>query len=230
MYPCLDTIKGVVTNTSSFMKHILLVDSYPVIRLAIRAVLDDLCKEIIIHEAASFGEALSEMESCEQDLVVLEVDIPEGEGLQMIRSIRLVQKSVPILIFSASAERVYGIHYLRYGANGFLSKKSSIGELRAAILSVIETGRYVSPRIGTELLNQLDKYNYSIENPLLELSPREITIMDLLMKGLWVKEIASILHVTASTISTYKERLFEKLQVSSIIEMFQKVKHYQDMD
>ncbi|GGM83190.1 DNA-binding response regulator [Dyadobacter beijingensis] len=212
------------------MKNILIVEDYQIIRLATKILVQDLYKDAAIHEAGSFPAAISELSARQQDLIILDVQIPEGLGFEMIPALRGVQKNVSVLIFSAIEERIYGIHYLRAGANGFVSKNSNTEELRAAILSVVDTGRYVSPRIKVELLNQLDKHNYQADNPLLELSAREITIMDMLIEGFWIKEIASKLDLTESSVSTYKARLFEKLQVTTLIEMFQKVRHYKDMD
>lgn len=208
----------------------MIVEDYQIIRLATKMLVQDLYKAAIVREAASFNVALSELSMQPQDLVILDVQIPEGQGFEMIGIMRAIQKNVCILIFSAIEERIYGIHYLRSGANGFVSKNSDTDELRYAITSVADTGRYVSPRIKFELLNQLDKHNYRADNPLLDLSAREITIMDMLIDGFWIKEIASKLDLTESSVSTYKARLFEKLQVTTLIEMFQKVTHYKDMD
>lgn len=212
------------------MKNILVVEDYQIIRLATKILVQDLFDEVVVHEAASFGAAISQLETRMHDLVILDVQIPEGQGFEMISTMRTIQKNLVILVFSAIEERIYGIHYLRAGANGFVSKSSNTDELRNAIISVSETGRYVSPRIKVELLNQLDKNNYRPDNPLLELSAREITIMDMLIDGFWIKEIASKLDLTESSVSTYKARLFEKLQVSTLIEMFQKVRHCKDLD
>lgn len=212
------------------MKNILIVEDYQIIRLATKILVQDIFKAAVIHEAGSFNAALSELQMQSQDLIILDIQIPDGQGFEMIGIMRAIQKNVVILVFSAIEERIYGIHYLRAGANGFVSKNSGTEELRAAITSVAETGRYVSPRIKIELLNQLDKHNYKADNPLLDLSVREIMIMDMLIEGLWVKEIASQLDLTESSVSTYKARLFEKLQVTTLIEMFQKVRHYKDMD
>ncbi len=212
------------------MKNILIIEDYQIIRLATKIVIRELFPDAVIRESASFKTALTELATCGFDLVILDVQIPEGEGFEMIPLLRAVQKNVPILVFSAAQERIYGIHYLRTGANGFLSKNAGNDDLRKAIRSVNESGRYVSPRIKEELLNQLDKNNYRTDNPLLDLSIREITIMDMLIEGLWVKEIASRLDLTESSVSTYKARLFEKLKVNTLIEMFQKVQLYKDMD
>ncbi|MGV3601289.1 MAG: response regulator [Dyadobacter fermentans] len=212
------------------MKNILIVEDYQIIRLATKILVQDLYREATIHEAGTFGAALAALTARMHDLVILDIQIPEGQGFEMIAALRSVQKNVPILIFSAIEERIYGIHYLRSGANGFISKSADTDEILAAIRSVSETGRYVSPRIKVELLNQLDKHNYQSDNPLLDLSAREITIMDMLIEGFWIKEIASKLDLTESSVSTYKARLFEKLQVTTLIEMFQKVRHYKDMD
>ncbi|MGN7887554.1 response regulator [Dyadobacter sp. 22481] len=212
------------------MKNILIVEDYQIIRLATKLLVLDLFKAAAIHEAGSFNAALAELERQPQDLIILDIQIPDGQGFEMIAMMRAIQKNVPILVFSAVEERIYGIHYLRSGANGFVSKNSCTEEVQTAIISVADTGRYVSPRIKVELLNQLDKHHYQADNPLLELSAREITIMDMLIEGFWVKEIASQLHLTESSVSTYKARIFEKLHVSTLIEMFQKVRHYKDMD
>jgi two-component system invasion response regulator UvrY len=212
------------------MKNILIVEDYQIIRLATKILVRDIFKAAVIHEAGSFNAALAQLEMQSQDLIILDIQIPEGQGFEMIGIIRAIQKNVAILVFSAVEERIYGIHYLRSGANGFVSKNSCAEEIRTAITSVADTGRYVSPRIKVELLNQLDKHNYKADNPLLDLSTREITIMDMLLDGFWIKEIASHLDLTESSVSTYKARLFEKLQVTTLIEMFQKVRHYKDMD
>ncbi|MET7253949.1 response regulator transcription factor [Dyadobacter fermentans] len=212
------------------MKNILIVEDYQIIRLATKILVQDLYKTAVVREATTFNEALSELVVHPQDLVILDVQIPESQGFEMIGAMRAIQKHVNILIFSAIEERIYGIHYLRAGANGFVSKNSETTDIRTAILSIADTGRYVSPRIKAELLNQLDKQNYRADNPLLDLSAREITIMDMLIDGFWIKEIASKLDLTESSVSTYKARLFEKLHVTTLIEMFQKVSHYKDMD
>jgi DNA-binding NarL/FixJ family response regulator len=212
------------------MKHILIVEDYQIIRFAIRILVQELFQEVSVREVSTFSSLLDEMTNQPADLVILDIQIPQGEGFDMIERIRTVQKNAPILIFSALEERLYGIHYLRAGANGFVSKNSGTEELGKAIVDVMETGRYVSPRIKTELLSQLDKNNYEADNPLLNLSQREITIMDMLIEGMWVKEIASRLDVTESSVSTYKARIFEKLNVSTLVEMFQKVRYYKDQD
>lgn len=212
------------------MKNILIVEDYQIVRLATKILVQDLYKTAVVREATTFNEALSELVVHPQDLVILDVQIPESQGFEMIGAMRAIQKHVNILIFSAIEERIYGIHYLRAGANGFVSKNSETTDIRTAILSIADTGRYVSPRIKAELLNQLDKQNYRADNPLLDLSAREITIMDMLIDGFWIKEIASKLDLTESSVSTYKARLFEKLHVTTLIEMFQKVSHYKDMD
>jgi two-component system, NarL family, invasion response regulator UvrY len=212
------------------MKHILIVEDYQIIRLAIRILVQELFPEVSVREVSTFSSLLDEVANQPADLIILDIQIPQGEGFDMIERIRTVQKNAPILIFSALEERLYGIHYLRAGANGFVSKNSGTEELGKAIVDVMETGRYVSPRIRTELLNQLGNNNYEADNPLLNLSQREITIMDMLIEGMWVKEIASRLDVTESSVSTYKARLFEKLDVSTLVEMFQKVRYYKDQD
>lgn len=211
------------------MKNILIIEDYQIIRLATKILLHELFPDVTIYESSSFKSGLAELAKRPFDLIVLDVQVPEGEGFGMIPKIKAIQKKIAILVFSAVEERIYGIHYLRVGANGFVSKNSCTEDFRKAIRSVTECGRYVSPRIKTELLNQLDKHHYQPDNPLLDLSMREITIMDMLIDGLWIKEIASKLDLTESSVSTYKARLFEKLHVTTLIGLYQKVQHYKEI-
>ncbi|MCF0052871.1 response regulator transcription factor [Dyadobacter sp. LJ53] len=210
------------------MKQILLVEDHSVVRLATRFLIHNLIDSASIMEATNFEETLTHVSSSHFDLIILDIDIPGGEGFNMIPRLRKLQPKVSILVFSGMDEALYAMHYLKAGANGFLAKNSPQHTVKAAILAVLENGRFVSDIVQQQLMRHTFEADINSGNPLENLSQRELEVMDLLLDGKWTKEIATRLNITGSSVSTYKSRIFEKLEVSTIIEMFVKVEHYKN--
>lgn len=194
--------------------------------MATKMLLKNLIQPVTVYEASTLQMAMARLACNPVHLVVLDIGLPDGEGLAMIHKLRKVQPSVLILVFSAFDEAIYGLHYLKAGANGYLSKNSTQGEIQSAILTVLAESRYVSRKMQTKILNEAAYGFPIIENPLEGLSYRELEIAGLLVKGSWVKEIAMLLGVTESSVSTYKSRIFEKLGVRSLIELFEKMRPF----
>jgi len=212
------------------MKKILLVEDHAIVRLATRFLILDLLNPVVVHEAGSFSETLAQLTNNQVDLVVLDINIPDGEGFNMIPKIREIQPRVLVMIFSSLEEEIYALHYIKAGANGFLSKNASQEEIKKAILSMLEVGNYISMAVQQQLLRNTLENKPNGENPLEHLSQRELEVMDMLIEGYWTKEIAIKLNLTESSVSTYKARIFEKLKVSTLIEMFKKVQFYKSQN
>lgn len=205
------------------MKHILLVENHSVVRLATLFIIRDVVPVLTSWEADNFTDALQVVSAQKLDLILLDINIPDGEGFQMIGKLRRLQPDVLIMVFSAIDEEIYALHYLKAGANGFLSKSSSTHEIRTAIVAVLFNGRYVSEIVQHVLLRGNIAPEARQGNPLATLSQRELEVMDLLLQGKWTKEIATFLNITGSSVSTYKARIFEKLGVNTVIELYQRV-------
>ncbi len=205
------------------MKHILLVENHSIIRLATLFIIRDILPAHTAWEADNFPDALQVVSTQKLDLIILDIKIPDGEGFQMIGKIRRLQPDVSIMVFSAIDEEIYAMHYIKAGANGFLSKSSSTQEIRAALVAIIANGRYMSEVVRHALLRGQVTPEARQTNPLASLSQRELEVMDLLLQGKWTKEIATFLNITGSSVSTYKARIFEKLGVNTVIELYQRV-------
>lgn len=210
------------------MKHILLVEDHSIVRLATLFIIRDVVPAFTPWEADNFSDALHIVSVQKLDLIILDINIPDGEGFQMIGKFRRLQPDVPIMMFSGMDEEVYAMHYLKAGANGFLSKSSSTREIRTAITAVLMHGRYVSDLVQHSLLGGSIATNARQDNPLAALSQRELEVMDLLLQGKWTKEIATFLNITGSSVSTYKARIFEKFGVTTVIELYQRVSLLRD--
>lgn len=205
------------------MKHILLVEDHSIIRLATLFIIRDVVPALTSWEADNFPDALHIVSAQKLDLIILDINIPGGEGFQMIGKFRQLQPDVAIMMFSAMDEEIYAMHYLKAGANGFLSKSSSTQEIRNAITAVLMHGRYVSEMVQHILLRGHIAPEVRQGNPLTALSQRELEVMDLLLQGKWTKEIAISLNIKGSSVSTYKARIFEKFGVTTVIELYQRV-------
>lgn len=208
------------------MKTVLLVEDHSIVRMGVRLLIEDFITSVTVVEAGTFSETLKVLHARPVDLVILDIKIPGGEAFNMIGKIRDIQPKVRILIFSSQDEELYAIHYVKAGANGFLPKDTPNEELEKAITSVLNGGTYISNVIQNQLVNNTLLERESKESPLEILSNRELEIMDMLLTGRWTKDIAIDLNIKESTVSTYKARIFEKLEVTNILELFKKVEIY----
>jgi DNA-binding NarL/FixJ family response regulator len=208
------------------MPNILVVDDQEVVRYGTTLILQKTIEDVQVSNASSFDDALKMLSSKQFDLVILDIDMPGGNNHQMLDVIRLRHTEIKILIFSSYDEQIFGWRYLEAGADGFLSKKTGIEEIKNAVKSLLRDEKYLSPLLKQTLLNNIGHKKSNTSNPLDRLSNRESNIMQLLIKGTSVAEIAQKLSLQISTVSTYKKRICEKLQVSNIVEMIEKVQLY----
>jgi DNA-binding NarL/FixJ family response regulator len=194
--------------------------------MGVKLLIEDFLPSVTVIEAGTFSETLRLLQARFFDLVILDIKIPGGEAFNMISKIRDIQEKVKILVFSSQDEELYAIHYVKAGANGYLPKDTANDELEKAITSVLSGGTYISSVVQDQLVNNTLLERESKESPLEILSNRELEIMDMLLTGKWTKDIAIDLHIKESTVSTYKARIFEKLEVTNILELFKKVEIY----
>jgi len=203
---------------------VLVVEDHPLIRMGLKMLISDCDPKAVLHQADSFPASISILEKETVDIVILDIDIPGGENIKMIERIREKQKDVAILIHSGYDENVYALPYIRAGADGFLSKQASPDEFKAAWAALVSKRRYVSYRVQQLLLTNIaENDSQKASNPILSLSPRELIVMQLMSEGKWTKEIAAIMDLKENTISTYKRRIYDKLDVKDPIELSKKV-------
>lgn len=200
---------------------ILLADDHSVVRQGISLVLKEALKDVSIYHAGDISKVLSIVQHEAIDILLLDINLPGGNTVNMISNIKAINQSLKILMFSAFDEEQYAVRYLHAGANGYLNKLSSEDEIVRAVLAVDEKGEYRSNKLEEVLA-------MSHLNPLKTLSVRETEIAELLIKGEGNLEIANLLAIQMSTVSTYKRRIFDKLDVTSIPSLIEIFKIYRD--
>ena len=199
------------------MLRILLADDHAVVRHGVKQILADA------YAGATFGEAQNAHELLEMvgkehwDIVVLDLNMPGGNGLEALKQIKLEHPQLPVLILSMYPEDQYAVRTIRAGAAGYLNKESAPEELVQAIHKILHGGEYISADVADELVQYA---RHEDDQPLHKhLSDREYQVLCLIASGKEVKEISSELGLSAKTISTYRARLMEKMNMKTNAEL-----------
>ncbi|MAP80374.1 MAG: DNA-binding response regulator [Aequorivita sp.] len=205
--------------------RILVADDHGIVRMGLVQIIKQLRPLAILSEVEDY-KALATLVSKESfDLVILDVNMPNGTLQQAIDFIKIKQPELKILIFSSQDESLYALRYLQMGAHGFLNKLSSKEQIDEALAAMLHKGRYISEEVRDSMVDRtLNKQQKS--SPLQALSNRELEVANKLVEGLTLKEMSNQLNLHSSTISTYKNRVFEKLEVTSVPELMEVLRMY----
>ena len=199
------------------MKKILIVDDHEVLRDGVKRVFDKQPGTAIFGEASTLQEALTLVREQDWDIVVLDISLGDRSGLAVLRELKEIRPRLPVLILSMHSEEQFARRALKAGASGYITKDSPRAELVKAVNKVMSGGTYVSPALAEKLINYLRE---DIDRPLHEaLSDREFEVLRLIASGKTVSEVASILSLSDSTISTYRGRILEKMGMKTNAEL-----------
>ena len=207
---------------SSNKHSFLIADNQSIIRKGVSLLINELFFNATITHSATFKDIFKVLRETKIDLLVLDVNFRDGNSLNIIKEVKTIQPFIKILIFSAYDENIYAMRYLNAGASGYLNKGCSEDELKQAFTSMILSGKYITQNIK----DRISDFYISKKpiNPLEQLSYREFEVARLLIKGSGNLEISVLLQIKKNTVSTFKYRIFEKLEivnVANLIELFQ---------
>lgn len=196
---------------------ILIVDDHTVVRAGLRQIISEATDMEVVAEAASAREALEMVSAQAVDLVLLDVSLPDKNGLEVLKQIKSDYPLIGVLLLSMHAEDQYGIRALKAGAAGYLTKESAPEQLIAALRKVSEGGKYITPSLAEQIIYSFgsDAHIQPHEN----LSDREYEVMCLIASGKTVKEIAEQLFLSVKTVSTYRARVLEKMHLKNNSEL-----------
>lgn len=192
--------------------NVLIADDHPIVRSGLKQILGAEPDLTIVGEAQNGDETLELARKLAWDVLVLDYSMPGWNGLDLIRELRREFPARPILVLSMMPEEVHAAQVYKAGGNGFVKKEAACDELALAIRKVAKGGRYVSSSFAERLAEGLS--NSHADTPLHEtLTDREYRVMWLLATGKAIKEIASTMKISPSTVSTYRARVMRKLMV-----------------
>jgi len=193
------------------MIKILIADDHAIVRKGLRQIVSDTSDIIVADEASTGSEVLDKVHDNDYDVVVLDISMPGGDGLNILKQIKKVKHKIPILVLSIHPEDQYAVRALKAGAAGYMTKESAPDELITAIRRVAGGRKYVSSQLAEKLALHLE---LNSEKKLHEsLSDREYQVLCMIASGKSVKEIANEVCLSIKTISTYRTRILEKMQM-----------------
>lgn len=195
------------------MLKILIADDHPIVRKGLKEILVESKDIIIVDEASNGQEVLDRAWKNDYDVVVLDIAMPGRSGLDVLKQLKKENYSSPVLILSRYPEDQYAVRVLKLGADGFLTKECTPEELIGAIKKVANGGKYISSALAEKLAVYIK--NDSEKKPHEKLSNREFEVMLMLSSGKTVGEISEDLSLSVNTISTYRLRILEKMEMNN---------------
>ena len=197
--------------------RILITDDHAVVRQGLKLILADHFKKAVFGEARNATEALARVWKGKWDVVVLDITMPGRSGLEVLKEIKRSRPRLPVLILSMHPEDQFAVRLLKAGAAGYLTKESAGEELVSAIKKVVAGGRYISPALAERIASYL---TIDVQKaPHERLSDREFLILRMIASGKQVSQIARELSLSVATVSTYRARILEKMDMKNNAEL-----------
>jgi len=194
------------------MIRVIIVDDHPIVRRGLKQIIEDEPDMKVVGEAVSAKEFFPAVRNMDCDLVILDINLPDRSGIDVLTQLRYEKPDLPVLILSVLPEDQYALRLIKAGASGYLMKDSALTELVKAIRKLSSGGRYVSELLAAKTIFQPDP----AEKPIHESLPnREFQILLMIAQGKSLKSIANELCISEKTVSTYRSRIMEKMKMSN---------------
>jgi len=204
------------------MTKVLIADNHPIVRLGIRQVLSTASDMSVLDDVATTTELFNRLNEIAPDVVILEMDIPEINGIATLRKIKQEYPDIKVLIYSGQSEDVYALSTIRAGAYGYLSKSAELDYIISAVRKVSQGSMFITNELAQRLA--FDEGTQKPRRFFRKLSTREVEVLKMLASGKRNKEVAQGLNLNEKTVSTYKARLMKKLNVDNLVDLLQQAK------
>jgi two-component system invasion response regulator UvrY len=199
------------------MTRVLIVDDHEIVRRGLKEVFADEFPALEVGEAENSQVALEQVTARDWDVILLDINIPGRNGLEVLEEVKRLRPRTPVLILSSYPEEEFAIRALKLGASGYLSKSRASDELLAAVKKVLGGGRYVTTSLAERLAASVGS---NVQQPPHEsLSNRELQVLRMIATGKTAKEVAAELGLSEKTIGTYRTRISQKMGLGSNVEL-----------
>jgi len=196
---------------------VLIADDFPLFRRGVKDILSDGFGAVTVGECDNAHDLLQMVRRKKWDLLLLDITMPGSSGTETLKQIKVECPKLPVVVLSMHPEDQYAVRMFKAGASGYLTKASAPEELVKAITKVLAGGQYVSSTFGEKLVTTLRTSPDAVLHE--QLSDREYEVMRLIASGKTVSEIAELMHLGVTTISTYRARILEKMNLKNNAEL-----------
>lgn len=199
------------------MVELLIIDDHTIVRHGLRQVVSDAADIKVSAEAGSSAEAIRLLRERSFDLVLLDISLPDKNGIETLKQIKRDKPLLPVIMLSMHAEDEFGVRAMKAGASGYVSKQNAHEQLVAAIRQVAAGRRYISPDLAEELARSIGESTDKLPHE--RLSDREFETLRMLAGGQSLGEVAEKLSISPKTVSVYRTRLLEKMKLKNNAEL-----------
>ncbi len=203
------------------MIKILIADDHSIVREGLKQIVAEEKDMLVAGEAKEASEIFSLVENNHFDIAVIDISMPGRSGLDALKDLKKIKPGLPVLILSMFSEDQYGLRALKAGASGYMKKASAPNELVSAIRTIVAGGKYINQSLAEKLASEFGNADESLRHD--KLSDREFQIMCLIAAGKTAEEISADLSISIHTFYTYRNRILEKMQLKSNVELAQYV-------
>jgi len=211
-----------VSGTARKRRQVLLVDDHPIVRQGLRRLIDGEGDLEVCAEAGTMREARQAIREKDPDVVVVDISLKEGDGMELIKDVRAHHPSLPMLVLSMHDEGVYAERLLAAGANGYIMKQAATDQFINALRRVLEGGVYVSEAVGARMIRKLAAGGATTSvDPIDHLSNRELQILQMIGRGLSTRQAAEALNLSVKTVESHRQRIKRKLDLATSSQLVQ---------
>lgn len=203
------------------MLHVIIADDQPIALIGIRDIIEENFRDVTVDETRRGYEAISKVQNNGYDAAILDIALPDIDGLDAVREIRKKKPRLPVLMMGTYPDEHYALRAIKAGARGYVSKRSPVSEFVQALQKILAGKRYISPELAEKVL--LDFESDTERPPHEKLSNRELQVACMIGRGKTIKQITEELRLSMNTVRTYRARIMEKMGVRATGELIRYV-------
>lgn len=208
------------------MKNVLIADHHPITRKGVISILKKSGNFSIVGKASNGNELYTKLAQTKPDILIMEIDMPEINGINALRAIKSEFPELRVVIFSSHPEEIYALRAIKSGAAGYIPKTASSNLFIKAMKQIAKGGIFLNEEL-TSTFTSRNVGESSAISRYKRLSTREVEVLNLLSSGKRNKDIANALEINEKTVSTYKTRLLKKLKVDNLADLIHQSRMFQ---
>jgi two-component system invasion response regulator UvrY len=199
------------------MLRVVIADDHPVVLKGLKEIIRESFDNSTIDETSTGYGLLRNVQNNQYDLVLLDISLPDINGLEVLKEIKKKRPKLPVLVISMYPEEHYAVRAIKAGAQGYLTKRTASDDLVLAVRQILSGKRYISSSLAEKMMFDLESDTERSRHE--NLSDRELQVLCMIGKGKAVKEIAEELRLSANTIRTFRTRILEKIGAKGTSEL-----------